>query len=387
MTTNDMQIAELSNLNQIIKISASGPLTTECAYFRIVVTPVMLKTLVFQAVQYGGKKVFHTNIHPQDLEQWCANNVVGKYKQVCVVLPQSDVTYLTSSSGVTKRLCKQTQQKNQSIQSNNRRKNYILNEGDDIPAFVDLGVFTKENKVVNSMFDKFKQINRFVEILDDYFKNCNKKQLTLLDFGCGKSYLTFFAYHYFTKVRKLDVTIVGYDLKEDVVAKCNALAKKYGYHNLSFVVADVTKDVLYDKHIDGVISLHACDVATDYALNYAINHNAQYVFSVPCCQHQVNATICKGGDLDVLLKYGLIKERASALLTDSVRALILEDMGYDVDVMEFIDLTHSPKNIMLRATLKRKKSFKNRPQIEKLQQTYGFSHQLYSLVCNPTVKR
>ena len=147
--------------------------------------------------------------------------------------------------------------------------------------------------------------------------------------------------------------IIGYDLKADVVERCNGIAVKYGYSGLEFHVADVTRDTLYDRHIDMVVTLHACDIATDYALNYALRHDVKYIFSVPCCQHEINAQIKKGGELDIFLRHGIIKERMSALLTDSIRAAVLEDMGSEVDMIEFIDFAHSPKNIMLRCTRKR----------------------------------
>lgn len=198
------------------------------------------------------------------------------------------------------------------------------------------------------MYDKFRQVNRFLEILDDVFKNYSAKKLTMLDFGAGKAYLTFIVYYYFAVIKGIDVEIIGYDLKADVVQNCSLLARKYGYDNLSFVVADVTKDVLTEKSIDAVLSLHACDTATDYALYYAVTHKVKYVFSVPCCQHEINACITSGGDLDVMLKYGIIEDRLSSLLTDSVRATVLEDCGYKVDVLEFVDFAHTPKNLMLR---------------------------------------
>lgn len=210
--------------------------------------------------------------------------------------------------------------------------------------------------------------------------------LTLLDFGCGKSYLTFIVYHYLTNVRHIDARIIGYDLKADVVDNCNRLAAKYGYGGLCFEVADVSKDKLYDRHIDAVISLHACDTATDHALHFAIAHNVPYIFSVPCCQHEVNNTIGKGnGDLDVLLRYGIVKERVSALLTDTVRAMLLEDAGYKVDVMEFVDLAHSPKNIMLRCVRSGKPSARHAEKIRQLMQRYGFQQTLYNLLNDPPI--
>ena len=243
-----------------------------------------------------------------------------------------------------------------------------------------MGVFTKDFKVVKSKYDKFKQINRFIELVDDAFRAYDRQDITILDFGCGKSYLTFFLYYYFVEVKKVQAKIIGYDLKADVVENCNKIAKKYGYENLQFVVADVSRDKLYDMPIDMVISLHACDTATDYALAYAVQKQAKYVFSVPCCQHEVNLSIQNGGDMDVLLRYGIVKERISALLTDTVRAMLLEDEGYSVDVLEFVDLAHSPKNLMLRARKTHGKNAKNRVEVENLMQKYGFKQTLYTIL-------
>lgn len=376
-----MNIIECKNPSQILKITASNPLDKTCQYFRITLRQVQVGgKSCFQAEKFKDKQVFHENISLDDLAIWLQTNVEFVFKQVCVVLSNADVTYLFSKNGNCKRLFKKTESKNVQVGGANRTKNYIINEGDNIPALVDLGVFTKENKIVRPMFDKFKQINRFVEILDDQFKNYQSDKITILDFGCGKSYLTFIVYYYFSVLKNVDVKIIGYDLKSDVVKSCNALAQKYGYKNLHFVVADVSKDKLADEHIDCVISLHACDVATDYALHYAISHDVKYIFSVPCCQHEINLSIKSGGQLDALLKYGIIKERTSALLTDAIRGMILEDCGYSVDMLEFVDFAHSPKNIMIRAHLCKSKSCKNRQQIEELMEKYNFNQTLFNLV-------
>ncbi|MCH5156248.1 MAG: SAM-dependent methyltransferase [Clostridiales bacterium] len=375
-----MTILECKNPQEILKITASNPVK-DCQFLRVVLRPVVVKnTLCFQAEKFKGTQVFHENILTDALSEWLESNVVTLYKQVCIVMNGKDVTYLFSN-GKVKRLEKSTSTQRSADTSNNRQKKYILNEGDDVPALVDLGIFTKEGKVVNSMFDKFKQINRFAEILDDVLKRYDKEQITVLDFGCGKSYLTFIIYHYLVNIRRINAKIIGYDLKSDVVAHCNGLASKYGYSNLKFVVADVSKDKLYDEQIDVVVSLHACDTATDYALYYAVSHNVPYIFSVPCCQHEINQTIAKGkSDFDVFLKYGIVKERISALLTDAIRAMLLEDEGYSVDVMEFVDLAHSPKNLMLRAKLSKPKNTNNRHTIENLMDKYHFEQTLYKLL-------
>lgn len=373
-------MVELIQSSELIKLSASKPCKGTDAVKIVITKIVSKKQTVFQAESFIGKQAFHQNIAPKDIEAYFCDNIDGKFKQLCFVFPQENVTFLASEKGKVTKISNKTGNVNKPASSQNRKKNYIIDEGMAIPALVDLGIFTKEYKVVNSMYDKFKQINRFVEILDDYFKN--ETELTILDFGCGKSYLTFVVYYYLTKIRGIDARVIGYDLKADVVQKCNDLAQRYGYDNLQFVHADVTKDKLYEQKIDVVLSLHACDTATDYALNYAISHKARYIFSVPCCQHEINsAALAKNvGDLGLLFDYGIIKERTCALLTDVFRAKLLEDFGYSVDVMEFVDLSHSPKNLMLRAALKRKPAPQNKAMLKELQLKYGFSQCLYRLL-------
>lgn len=374
-------IKELEQYKSLLKISASNPFRKDCKYARVVLRKVTFKGHeFFQAESIVNNQAFHQNILAGELGEWCSANLIGLYKQICLVFHDKDVTYLYSNKGSVKRLEKKTAIKNIEGQNNNRSKKYILNEGDNIPVFVELGIFTKDLRIVHSMYDKFKQINRFVEILNDIFKNYDRKEITILDFGCGKSYLTFVIYHYFTKIKSIKAKIIGYDIKSDVVQKCNALAQKYRYDNLHFVVADVSKDNLYDEKIDVVVSLHACDTATDYALHYAVRHNAKYIFSVPCCQHEVNSQITASGDLDIILKYGIVKERVSALLTDSIRAMLLEDEGYSVDVMEFVDLAHSPKNLMIRAVKTHSANRKNAKTIFDLMHKYKFKQTLYNLL-------
>ncbi|MBE5742853.1 MAG: SAM-dependent methyltransferase [Clostridiales bacterium] len=364
---------------QFIKITLSSPLNG-AEYEKISVRPVLLKGKnCYQAERFKENKVFHLNVEQNCFDKW-AREVFPLYAQVCVFCEGKTVTFFTNSKGKVKRSESKNNLKGEINLNNNREKDYILKEGENIPPLVDLGVFTPEFKVVKSKYDKYKQINRFVELIDDECGKLDKNEITILDFGCGKSYLTFIVYYYFAKIKGKSVKIIGYDLKKDVVENCNKIARKYGYSNLEFIVADVKKDVLYDREIDIVISLHACDTATDYALYYAIQKGVKNIFSVPCCQHEVNLSIKKGGDMDCLLRYGIIKERVSALLTDSIRAMILEDMGYKVDVIEFVDLAHSPKNLMLRAKKTRGEKRVNAPEIERLQTAYGFTQTLFSLI-------
>lgn len=374
-----MNFIEETKTEGLTKIVCSNPFLKNSTYVKITLRPVINNgTRLFHIEKLTSTQAFHENVAESDVSDWLNNNVCGNYKQICLFFADKTVTYLFSKSG-SKRLEKATSNK-ALAPTVNREKNYIFNEGENIPAFVDLGIFTKDFKVVQSKYDKFRQINRFIELVDDAFRTYDKKEITILDFGCGKSYLTFFIYYYFVEVKKVAAKIIGYDLKSDVVKNCNKIARKYGYDNLHFVVADVSKDKLYDMPIDMVISLHACDTATDYALAYAVKKQAKYVFSVPCCQHEVNLSIQKGGDMDVLLRYGIVKERVSALLTDTVRALLLEDEGYSVDVLEFVDLAHSPKNLMLRARKTRQKSTENHAEVETLMQKYRFNQTLYNLL-------
>lgn len=361
-----------------IKITASSP-KKGAEFEKITLRPVVIKGKdCYQAERFKSNQVFHLNVEKSAFNEYIGG-VLPLYSQICIFTAGKTITYFTGGSKL-KRSESKNELKGEVNLSNDREKDYILKEGENIPPLIDLGVFTQEYKVVKSKYDKYKQINRFVELIDDECGKIEKDEITILDFGCGKSYLTFIIYYYFSKIRGKKVKIIGYDLKKDVVENCNKIAKKYGYENLEFVVADVKKDVLYDRQIDVVVSLHACDTATDYALYYAISKEVKYVFSVPCCQHEINLSIKKGGDMDCLLKYGIIKERVSALLTDSIRAMVLEDMGYKVDVLEFVDLAHSPKNLMLRAKKTRGEKRVNTPEIQRLQSVYGFEQTLFKLV-------
>lgn len=374
-------LEEITTEQSLVKVVCSNPFDKNGRFVKITLRPVFSKGVrILHAEKLTATQAFHENIGETEIPAWIEANVEGLYKQICLFCSEKTVTYLFSAKGGVKRLEKKESNKQQQ-QTFNRDKNYILKEGQRIPAFVDLGVFTKDFKIIQSNYDKFKQINRFIELIDDAFKNYGKNSITILDFGCGKSYLTFFIYYYFVEIKKVRAKVIGYDLKADVVAHCNEIAKKYGYNGLRFVVADVSKDKLFDEKIDMVVSLHACDTATDYALNYAVEKGADYIFSVPCCQHEVNLSIKRGGgDMDALLKYGIVSERVSALLTDTIRAMLLEDEGYSVDVLEFVDLAHSPKNLMIRARKTHKKRAKNRVVVEELQQKYQFDQTLCKLL-------
>lgn len=348
---------------------------------KVQIRPLRMKGGIFYQVEsFSDNRAFHKNLNPDELLSHVERELDGTYRQVLIVCADFSAQYSLNSKGGYKKKTLASLPTPGGIGSHNREKSYILSEGEEIPALVDMGVFTQDYKVIRSKYDKFRQINRFVELIDHEFAENNNDEITILDFGCGKSYLTFVIYYYFTVKKGMKAKIIGYDLKADVVAHCNQVAEKYGYKDLHFVHADVTRDVLYQEKIDMIVTLHACDTATDYALHYALEKKAEYIFSVPCCQHEVNGSIHRGGELDLFLDYGIIKERMSALLTDSIRAGILEDMGYKVDMIEFIDFEHSPKNIMIRARRGGKRSVKNILRAKALAERYGFEHSLLKLV-------
>ena len=232
--------------------------------------------------------------------------------------------------------------------SHNRTKTYILKEGEKVDFLVDLGVMTKEGMIVRTRYDKFRQINRFLEFIEDILPQLDKdKEQTIIDFGCGKSYLTFAMYYYLKVLKGYNVRIIGLDLKKDVIEHCNQLRTRYGYDKLDFYEGDIAsyKGV---ESVDMVVTLHACDTATDYALAKAVKWGAKVILSVPCCQHELNKQM-ENEILKPVLKYGLIKERIAALVMDALRAGRLEEAGYQVQILEFIDMEHTPKNILIRA--------------------------------------
>lgn len=315
------------------------------------VRPVLVKEqLLFQVSSYVGKQIFHENLTAGDAVEALAADFAEHYKQMQIDAAQFSAVVLSSKKGkltIRKKLHAKEPAKRVEL-SHNRTKRYILEEGRPVPFLIDLGVQTKEGKIVHSRYDKFRQINRFLEFIEDILPQLPKERpVHIIDFGCGKSYLTFAMYYYLHELQGLSLEVTGLDLKEDVIENCSALAEKYGYSGLHFLHGDIA-DYTGTDRADMVVTLHACDTATDYALYKAVKWNAKVILSVPCCQHEVNGQIrCEA--LEGALKYGLIKERLSALFTDALRADLLEENGYDTQVLEFIDMEHTPKNILLRA--------------------------------------
>lgn len=261
--------------------------------------------------------------------------------------------------------------------SHNKQKKYILNDGNIIPPLVDLGVMTQDGKIVPSYYDKYRQINRFLEIIDDTIKTFKEQELNIIDFGCGKSYLTFIVYYYLVNIKNIKTNIVGLDLKADVIKKCNEIDKNYGYNSLNFEIGDIS---LYKPHfrVDLIITLHACDVATDYAMYHAIKLHSKYLLSVPCCQHEINNQIKKSSSF--LASYGIVKERMSALLTDTIRAKLLEYSGYNVDILEFVDFDASPKNLLVRAKYTGNSNAKALDEVKQILDEFTIDQTLYKLL-------
>ena len=366
----------------IIKLVVSNKINKDTEYNKII---FVLKEddikQYYQIEKYTDEQVFHENIGIDAFEEKLLEYVSASYKQVDAWSNTITFDLKISKKGKVHLGKKKSNNVNIANKVHNKEKNYILKEGMIIEPLIDLGIFTKEGKVVNSKYDKYKQINKFVEIIDDEVKKNDFKELTILDFGCGKSYLTFVLYYYFVEIKKINVKMIGLDLKDDVIKKCNDIAKRYKYENLHFELGDIN-GFKYENKVDMVITLHACDTATDYALYNAIKWNSQMIFSVPCCQHEFNSQI-KTESLSILTKYGIVKERVSALMTDSVRANLLESVGYKTQLLEFIDISHSPKNILIRASkakISNDKKEKALSEVNVLMSQFNLNSTLFNLL-------
>lgn len=317
---------------------------------KVKIRPVLLKGhLCFQETLYRGKQVFHSNYTTDSIKERLLLYIKTDYKQVQIQSQECMATILISKKGkITVKKKTVAASDRETLLQHNRTKKYILEEGKPVDFLVGLGVQTPEGKVVKARYDKFRQINRYLEFIEDILQKLpSDRPVRIIDFGCGKSYLTFAMYYYLYELKGYEVRVTGLDLKEDVIDFCNGLAEKYGYKHLQFEKGDISTYEGEDN-VDMVVTLHACDTATDYALYKAVKWRAKVILAVPCCQHEVNKQIANN-ELKQMLKYGLIKERFSALVTDAVRANVLEEQGYDTQILEFIDMEHTPKNLLIRA--------------------------------------
>lgn len=357
--------------DNIHKVVFTNVKNKEAEYRKIV---ILKKEKGMQIEKYTEKQVFHENIAEEELERYCMlyleqgymqMNAFGKKAEYSLRITKKDKVLFHKSAVKAKTV---------EITSHNRKKQYILEEGTIIPPLVDMGIFTKEGKVVASMYDKYRQINKFIEIVDDAIRKYQKDSIRIIDFGCGKSYLTFIMYYYLVEIKKMKVEITGLDLKEEVIKNCNETAKRYGYDHLKFELGDIN-GYKTEKTIDMVVSLHACDTATDYALYNAISWNAGIILSVPCCQHELAAQM-SDKELPILSRYGIVKERTAALMTDAIRCNLLTYCGYKTQLLEFVDFNHTPKNLLIRAirskNMKEETKEKAKEEVEQITKTFSF---------------
>lgn len=345
---------------QLQQMIFSNPVQKD-GILKVRIRPVNLRgRLLFQAEELVGTQAFHKNLLPEEVCDYVTGLLSGGLRNGEVISGLGSAVVLVSKKGTVtvkiKRAAQTKQKENQEedrlasevILAHNRKKRYVLEEGKPVEFLVDLGVMTKEGKIVRTRYDKFRQINRFLEFIEDILPNLDPgRETTIIDFGCGKSYLTFAMYHYLHCLKGYPVRIIGLDLKKDVISRCNLLAEQYGYEKLRFYHGDIASYEGVD-HVDMVVTLHACDTATDYALAKAVRWGARVILSVPCCQHELNRQM-KNEQMKPVFQYGLIKERMAALYTDALRAQLLEGQGYRTQILEFIDMEHTPKNILIRA--------------------------------------
>lgn len=359
----------------IIKLTVSKPRTG--AEFKKISVRKADKGYI--AEQFTQKQSFTKNISDGEIEGYINSVCVG-FSQLNIWTAGTEHIVLISKKGHITYKKKSAEVSVETV-THNRKKKYLIEEGTVVPPLVDMGIFTAEGKVVRKMYDKFRQINRFIELIHDEIRDRNYKEIRIIDFGCGKSYLTFILYYYLTEIMNIKADITGLDLKESVIRDCNSAAKRYGYSGLKFRVGDINGYKCTEK-TDMVITLHACDTATDYALYNAISWGADLIFSVPCCQHEVNAQITSDR-LSLITRYGIIKERTSALLTDAIRANLLWYKGYNTQVLEFVDMAHTPKNVLIRAV---KSQIPNKTKEKYLQEAknvideFNLSPTLYNLI-------
>lgn len=386
---SDLQSLFTDCLNEtLIRVILSNP-SSKDGVIKICARPMLKnKSLLFQIEEYTKTQVFHKNLTAGDAGSYLTGKLssdtssqTASFKNALVETQSFTANVLVSKKGtitIKKKMNASAKQPKISL-SHNRKKKYILEEGIPVPFLIDLGVMTQNRSIVNAHYDKFRQINRFLEYIEDILPSLpTGRELRILDFGCGKSYLTFAIYYYLKVLKGYPVRITGLDLKEDVIRHCNELAVKYGYDKLEFLCGDIA---YYDgcSQVDMVVTLHACDTATDYALAKAVGWGAKVILSVPCCQHELNKQI-KNDLLSPVLHYGILKERMAALMTDGLRAQILEANGYRTQILEFIDMAHTPKNLLIRAVYNGHCA-DNKDQINELLAAFDVNPTLYRLLC------
>lgn len=360
-------------------------------------SPSAKKQNKFQAEFFTEKQAFQKSFTAEQAQEFIEKHAGTAFKNCIVKTDTEEITTMANKKGeikVFRKAAKNFSAEQKFSNNFNRIKNYILQEGNPVPFLIELGVMTKDGKVVAQKYDKFRQINRFLEFINDIIESIEKlngasytqeNPLRIVDFGSGKSYLTFAVYYFLTELKKIPVYITGLDLKEDVIKNCDSLAKKLGCKNLEFKIGNIA-DYSSEKNPDIIITLHACDTATDFALDYAVKHNAKAILSVPCCQHEINSQLEKQkikseSPFASIERFGILRERFAAIATDAIRAELLEQCGYTVQVLEFIDMSHTPKNILIRAVKKQSDNFKNKESKIRMKSL------LDELYCNQTLEK
>ncbi len=365
------------DFNLVYKIILSNP-HKDSKYIKGKGTRISIKDKEYiQFELFSKTQAFHKNVLIEEVSKYLEEIFNAYFYQLSI--ETNDYTYNFKLTSKGHLLSNKKRVNNQFVTlTNNKKKEYLIEEGMIVEPLIDLGVMTKEGKVVKQYYDKFKQINRFLSILEDTLKDFNKDTINIIDFGCGKSYLTFIVYYYLTFVKKINANIIGLDLKADVIKKCNEIKDKYNYSNLKFEIGDIS---LYkpENNLDMIITLHACDTATDYALYHAIKLDCKYILSVPCCQHEINLQLNKS-KFTLINKYGLVKDRFAAILTDSIRCNLLEYKGYTVQMIEFIDFAQTPKNILIKAIKNNKENLDSLHLVEDTLNEYNIHQTLYDLL-------
>lgn len=359
----------------------SNPVSKDQEFLKIKIRPLMIQNkIVFQAEEFIGKQAFHKNLAFDEIAKYLTEQLNDHFRQLEIQSAIGSGHVLISKKGKATIKIKKDNSNHKDTAPNdlshNRAKKYILQEGIAVPFLIDLGIMTQDGTIVRTKYDKYRQINRFLEFIEDILPKLSKeRENVIIDFGCGKSYLTFAMYYYLKILKEYPIRIIGLDLKEDVINKCNQLKERYDYQNLDFLIGDIAS---YDgvKQVDMVVTLHACDTATDYALAKAVKWGAGVILSVPCCQHELNSQI-KNTLMEPIFQYGIIKERMASLYTDAIRAQLLEGCGYHTQLLEFIDMEHTPKNILIRA-VKQGKPKQNQQQLDAV---------IEFLQVNPTLKQ
>ena len=348
-----MSVYTLNEIEQIIDDQAFifGVLSNvkkgiEKTYNKVDIKPVIIKNELFYQIScYYDQKVKHENLTAEALKTYFSKVLGPYFKQGQLYTKTADLQILFNKKGEGS-ILKKAPTRFQVNLDHNRKKQYLIPEGSPCDFMIALGVMDADGKVFKKMYDKFRQLNKYLEFVDDSLPYLGE-DLTIIDFGCGKAYLTFALYYYLVKLKGRQVKIIGLDLKEDVIDFCNATAKKLGYHGLAFKMGDI-KDFEFGGNVDMVVSLHACDTATDEALGKAVGWGAKVIYAVPCCQHELFNQM-KNVQMEPLLKHGIVRDKLATIVTDTLRAQALEAVGYSVQMLEFIDMTHTPKNILIRA--------------------------------------